>query len=141
MIYIITPFLAIIIFTIGFILWAFKSLIDLKWRPKESPFYKMPPIIERAYKAIDFKAQTNYIMEKDFSRGMMRNFSYPKEDIQNIICDDRHRNHIIRENVISLADEMIKAGCIEIKDIEDWNNPYGPDARILSMKVKVYKPE
>ena len=80
-------------------------------------------------------------MERDFNEGMYRSMSYPPGMIDNILHDKNHKDHIIRQNTIRLAEEMLESGCVEINDEEDRYSPYGIGARILSMRVKVYKPD
>ena len=137
--YVIGVFLVTIIIAIVFILWAFKELLTLKWKDKQPiPFQTIPNIIERAYRAIDFRSETHYIEEKEFNRNLY--FDYKQDFSQNIVRDSEHKKYIIRENVIKLADEMLNSGCIEVTDkvYPFAPNPY---TRVLQTKVKVYKPD
>lgn len=135
MIYIIYTFVAFIIFAIVAIMLLAKEFFNLKWQTPIMAFTS-PPIIERAYRSVDFVTSVRYIKEEAF----MHYRFMPDPDVK-VLHNQKHREHIIRDCVYSLTNEMLKAGVVEVKDNQDdphyHGNPYEGE---IKMRIKAYKP-
>ncbi len=129
MIYFIYFLGTVIIGTLIFISLVMRWFLNEKFR---SQFVTTPMIIERAYRGRDFFSSFVY-STKDQT---MRN-AYPRSPNEIVIMDEEHKKYIINQYSKKLVDEMLKAGCIEIKE-EDYMSPF---QKRVYLKVKVYQPE
>lgn len=129
MIYFIYLLGGFILLTLIFIIIVGKYVFDIQIENTYSPFMNFaPPIIERAYRGVDFRYQFQYSTE------------YPRfynESLQ-FIENNEHKQYIIRDAVRKMADNLYESGCIEI---EEHEVDYSPTHKQVVMKIKVYKPE
>ncbi len=117
MIYFIYLFGIAIIITIIFIYIVIRWFINKKLNTFFGPVPFMP-VIERAYRAMDFHAQARYF-----------------DDCLDDVND--YKKYIIEKLSMDIVREMIKNGCVEINDErEEYSNE-----RIFKVKIKAYKPE
>lgn len=126
--------LLVIISTICFIGYVFRWLNEQRYKKLYfQDTIMMPRVIERAYKAVDLQTMVQYQDMNDFMNGGL-NHRY--SDV--VIKSKEHKNYMIKDQIRSLADEMLNQGLIEIDDRIDISNPY---RKVLRLKVKVYKPD
>lgn len=97
------------------------------------PYATDYPVIEKAYKGRDFYSSFDYI-PIEFA---MRNLN-PIDPEKILIYNEEHLQSIVRRYSVQLVDQMFKNGCIEMKDVESYDDPYH---RRVTLKVKVYQPE
>lgn len=101
-----------------------------------SSYITKPLIVERVYRAIDFKSQFQYIMKDDFANFQ---FFLRPEDKTRVVIDDEHKKYILKEYTQQLAEQMLNAGVVQVNEVDDYmTHPY---IKRMQMKVKVYKPE
>lgn len=134
MIYIILTFTIVIMITIVCICCFFVDIMDLKI-PIHFTHYPMisPMIIEKAYKAVDYRSSVSYI--DDINHTMKYHFNMDDK----VVHDIRQKEFLIEDMCRSLTRQMIQDGIVEIKDTKDnheWHDPY---RNIIEMRIKVYK--
>lgn len=138
MIYLIFTFGVVIIFALAFIVWAFRHYADINYEGKQFAFLKKPiPVIERAYRGVDLYSSVSYI-----SREFAMRYGHSFNSNNQIINDAEHKKYLLRKICSSLTEEMMDKGFFEILDTQgDRSYTHHPDQNILSVRVKVYKPE
>jgi len=137
MIYIVYSFGVFIILAIIVVIWQAKQFYDLKWVTHNLFANMRLPIIERAYRSMDFVSSVRYIREEALMR-----YGHMVDTDREIIVDSKHRDYIIRDCVNSLANEMLKNGVVEVRDSRDDPEYYGnPYEGTLTMRIKAYKPD
>lgn len=131
MIYFIYFLGAFILLTLVFILVVGKYVFDLQVEKTFSPYGISPPIIERAYRGVDFRYSFQYQKEES----LRHNIFNPNVMI---IDDGDHKEYIIRDAVRKIADNLLENGCIEVNEETEKHYPH---YKRVTLKVKVYKPE
>lgn len=97
-----------------------------------------PPIIERAYRAIDYRAQFVYIPLKQYNKQPFTNYLHHVNEGAEVIDNERHMEYLVEKQAHELTRKMISDGIFEITDQRDDKMPLH---RVLKMRIKVYKPE
>jgi predicted protein tyrosine phosphatase len=101
-----------------------------------SNFFQEPLIVEKAYRGLDFYASFKYTTRDEIIKNSFFRNPHPDEVI---VMDEIHKKHIIEKYSRQLVDQMFKSGCIEVKEIDDFE--YMPFQKRVDLKVKVYQPE
>lgn len=124
--------LAFIALTIVFIAATYNWL--LKEQAKISPFLFgiAPPIIEKAYRAVDVRSNMEYT-----TMDAVRNRPFDYFSTDKVIRDDDHKQYMIEQLTKGIAMEMLQSGLIEVVDQENMDNPF---RRRIQLRAKVYKP-
>lgn len=124
----------VIILTIVFIAFQLKNIVSLI-----KPRFQIPPmremIIERAYRAVDFRANFEYTT-LDYIKQINRPFDY--FGTERVVRDQGHLDHIVKDFTRDLANQMVDQGFVEVVDQENMDQPYRHRVQI---RVKVYKPD
>ena len=126
--------LAVIIGTAIFIAFTLRWLSN-QWKDS---FFSMdvgPLIIEKAYKAVDLRAQFQYMTVDDFQRGFM---NYPMNRPEHLVHNEDHKQRILHDYTHQLAKKMLDGGLIEINERDIFDRP---NMRQIDLRCKVYKPD
>jgi hypothetical protein len=130
MIYFILFLIVFIIGTIIFIIVQGKFVLNLEKEPF-IPYGVGPLIIEKAYRAHDFRYSLMYQTEENLRYAML-DYTVPVIDVPD------HKKYIMRDAVHKMAEEFLDGGFIEIHEQNERGNPY---LKRVDLKIKVYKPE
>lgn len=135
--YVIISFGIVIFGTIIFIAKTYNWLI--RQYHKVSYFRGMtPPIIEKAYRAVDVQSVISYTSMSDYDR---MPFSHYTQNFGNtVVRDAEHKQYLIKDAAREIADKMLSSGLIQIDEREDRYGP-NPFLKQIRLKVKAYKPD